>query len=144
MLYINCYKGPRFFAAISVKLQKENNFWQFKDHSSRKSHANWTSDPIFFVYFLSSKCLWNYFLYMKIAKIHFHVVPLKLILVCKVSQFCTKTKDALRILNIHIMFCSPNGAEKVYLSFILSIEFLIIWWPVLQWNTLFTILEGLT
>ena len=142
MLYINCYNGPRFLAAISIKVQKENKFWQFKDHSSRKSHVNWTSDPIFFVYFFSSKCLWNYFLYMKIAKIHFHVVPLKLILVCKVPQFCTKTKDALRILKIHIMFCSPNGDEKIYLSFTLSIEFLIIWWPVLQWKTLFTILEN--
>ena len=83
-----------------------------------------------------------FFVYENSKKLHFHVVPLKLILVCKIPQFCTKTKDALRILKIHIMFCSPNGAEKIYLSFILSIEFLIIWWPVLQWKTLFTILEN--
>ena len=63
---------------------------------------------------------------MKIAKIHFHVVPLKFILVSKIPQFWTKTKDNLRILKTHIMFCSPNGAEKIYLSFDLCIEFLII------------------
>ena len=90
------------------------NYWQFKDHSSRKSHANWTNNTFFFVYFFSSNCLLNYFLYMKIAKIHFHVAPLKSILVSKICQFWTKTKDALRILKIHIMFCSPNGAEKIY------------------------------
>ena len=142
MLYINCYNGPRFLAAISIKVQKENKFWQFKDHSSRKSHVNWTSDPIFFVYFFSSNCLWNYFLCMKIAKIHFHVVPLKFILVSKIPQFWTKTKYTLRILKIHIKFSSTNGAKKIfiYLSFDLSIEFLIIGWPVLHWKTLFTIL----
>ena len=142
MLYKNCYNRPRFLAAISIKLQKENNFWQFKDRSSRKPHANWTNYLIFFVYFFSLNCLWNYFLHMKIAKIHFHVVPLKFILVSKLSQFWAKTKDTLRILKTHIMFCSPNGDEKIYLSFDLSIEFLIIWWPVLQWKTLFTILEN--
>ena len=114
MLYVNCYNRTRYLAAISIKIQKENNFWQFKDHSWRKPHANCTSDPIFFVYFSSSKCLWNYFLYMKVANIHFHLVPLKFILVGKIPQFWTKTKDALRILKIHIMFCSPNGAEKIY------------------------------
>ena len=62
---------------------------------------------------------------MKIAKIHFHVIPLNFILVSKTPQFWTKTKDVLRILKIH-MFRSPNGAEKTYLSFDLSIEFLII------------------
>ena len=40
--------------------------------------------------------------------------PLMSILVSKIHQFWTKTKDALRILKIHIMFCSPNGAEKIY------------------------------
>ena len=140
MLYVNCYNRTRYLAAISIKIQKENNFWQFKDHSWRKPHANCTSDPIFFVYFSSSKCLWNYFLYMKVANIHFHLVPLKFILVGKIPQFWTKTKDALRILKIHFMFCSPDGAEKIYFSFDLSIEFLIIWWPVLQWKTRFTIL----
>ena len=137
MLYKNCYNRPRFLAAISIKLQKENNFWQFKDRSSRKPHANWTNYLIFFVYFFSLNCLWNYFLHMKIAKIHFHVVPLKFILVSKISQFWTKTKDAQRILKTHIMFCSWNGAEKIYLYFDLNIEFLIIWWPVLQWKTVY-------
>ena len=63
---------------------------------------------------------------MEVAKIHFHVVPLKFILVSKIPQFWTKTKDTLRILKIYIMFCSTNGAENIYLSFDLSIEFLII------------------
>ena len=53
MLYINSYNRPRFLAAVCIKLQKENNFWQFKDYSWKKSHANWTSDPIFFVHFFT-------------------------------------------------------------------------------------------
>ena len=31
--------------------------------------------PFFFINFLSSKCLWYSFFYVKIAKIHFQVVP---------------------------------------------------------------------
>ena len=48
------------------------------------------------------------------AKIHFHVVPLRFVLVSKIPQFWTKTKDTLRILKIYIMFCSRKRAEKMY------------------------------
>ena len=40
--------------------------------------------------------------------------PLNSILVREIPQFWTRTKDGLRIPKIYIMFCSPNGAEKIY------------------------------
>ena len=44
-------------------------------------------DPIFFISFLSSNCLWYSFLYLKIAKIYFHEVLFLSILVCKIPDF---------------------------------------------------------
>ena len=43
--------------------------------------------PFFFMYFLSFNCLWYWFLYLKIVKIHFHGVLLSSILVCKIPEF---------------------------------------------------------
>ena len=43
--------------------------------------------PFFFIYFLSSNCLWYSFLYLKIAKIHFYGVLLSSILVRKIPEF---------------------------------------------------------
>ena len=47
-IYVNWYKSLRVFADINKKLQKGHNFWQFKDHNSRKRHENQTNDSIFF------------------------------------------------------------------------------------------------
>ena len=44
-------------------------------------------DPIFFISFLSSNCLWYSFLYLKIAKIYFHEVLFLSILVSKIPDF---------------------------------------------------------
>ena len=61
----------------------------------------------FFIYFLSSNCLWYSILYLKIAKIIFHGVLLSSILVCTIPEFWScKLWDQNFILfdwgNIHI------------------------------------------
>ena len=47
--------------------------------------------PFFFIYVLRSKCLYHSFLYLKIVKIHFDVVPPPL---------------------VHSMFYPASGAKK--------------------------------
>ena len=60
---------------------------------------------------------------LKMLKIHFHVVPTLVILVCKIAQFLVKSYrfrqlitlfckvDTLRLLEIYIMFCPPARAK---------------------------------
>ena len=75
-IYINCYNSLRFVADISKTIQKGHNFLQIKDHNSGRRHETQTNDPIFFICFSSTNCLWNSFFHLKIVKIYFHEVPL--------------------------------------------------------------------
>ena len=84
---MNCFNIFRFIGEVRENLLKMHYFGQLKDHNSGKKKWNWTNDPIFFIYFLSSNCLWYSFLYLKIAKIHLHGVLLLSILVCKIPEF---------------------------------------------------------
>ena len=77
----------------------------------------------YFIYFLRSNCLYHSFLNLKILKIHFHVVPLWIVLACKTPQFLEKSYQfrqliilfqnvgTLRLLRIYIMFCPPAVAK---------------------------------
>ena len=80
---VNCFNIFRFLA-VSTSLQKMHYFGQFKDITRER---NQTNDPIFFIYFLNSNCLWYSFLYLKITKVDFHGVLLSSILVCKIPEF---------------------------------------------------------
>ena len=107
-------KTTSIYAAIGIKLQKENNFWQFKRHTSRKSHANWTSDPIFFVYFFSSICLWNYFLYMKIDKFIFMCRPRSPFWSVKYLNFRQKLKTLWGYWKFILCFVPRMEPKKIY------------------------------
>ena len=71
LIEINCFNIFRFLADVSTNLQKMHYFGQFRDHNLGKKKGNYTNNPIFFINFLSSNCLWCSFLYLKIAKLHF-------------------------------------------------------------------------
>ena len=73
----------KFFAQIRKKCTILGNLRAIIQERKR----NYTNDPKFLIYFLSSNCLWYSFLYLKIAKIHFHRVLLSSIPVCKVPEF---------------------------------------------------------
>ena len=99
---------------------------QFTDHNSGRKHVSQTNDPIFFIYFFHSTCLQHLFLYLKMVKIHFHVVPpfgplwyLKYLNLGQSYRFAEpiilfQKVHTLRLLKIHIMFCPPRGARKRY------------------------------
>ena len=112
---------PGLLAEVSTKFQKMHFFRQFKNHNSGREHRNQTNDPIFsstfsdlFVIFISE---------FEYSKFIFMWSPLWSILVCKIPQFLAKSYrfrqlitlfqkvDTLRLLKIHIMFCSPAGAK---------------------------------
>ena len=73
-IYINCYNSLRFVPEINKKMQKGQNFWQFKDHNSKRRHENQTNDPISFICFSSPNCFGNSSFHLKIVKINFHGV----------------------------------------------------------------------
>ena len=72
-IYVTC--RVRVLPEVSTKLQKMHFFRQFKDHNSGREHGNYTNDPILFIYFFRSDCLYCSFLNLKILKINFYVVP---------------------------------------------------------------------
>ena len=57
-------------------MQKGHNFWQCRDHNSRRRYENKTTDPIFFICFSTPNCLGASFLHLKIVKVHILGSPL--------------------------------------------------------------------
>ena len=121
-IYVNCFNKLRFLQ----KIVKNTLFGQFTDHNSGRKHRNQTNDPIFFVYFFHSSCFKHSFLYLKIVKIHFDVVPTLVhsglyntSILGKSYRFgqpiiLFQNADTLRLLKIHIMLCPPSRTRKKY------------------------------
>ena len=111
---INCFNIFRFLVEVSTDLQKKCTILGNLRTITQERKRNYTNDPIFFIYFLSSNCLWYSFLFLKIAKIHFHGVLLSFILVCKVPEFwrCKlwdKNSVSFNSGNIHIKESKKRG-----------------------------------
>ena len=75
MDFINCFNRFGFLAEVITYLQKRHYFGQFKDNNSGGEKRKLDKWPLFFICVLSSNCLWYWFLYLKIVKIHFHWGP---------------------------------------------------------------------
>ena len=96
-LEINCFNIFRFIAEVSTNFQKMHNFgWFFKKRKLDK----WRH----FFHLLFELCLYS-FLYLIIAKIHFHGVLLSSILICRIPEFRDVSCE-MRIL--------PRSIQKIY------------------------------
>ena len=80
--YMNWYNSVRFFPDISKKMQKEHNFWQFKDYKLGRRYENKTNDPFFHLLF-QPKLFGNLIFIFET----FHLVTLCSIVVWKISEF---------------------------------------------------------
>ena len=67
------------------------NLWTITQEKNMEKLDKWSH---FCICFFRSNCLQHSFLYLKTAKIYFHVVPLWSILVCKIPQFWEKATDS--------------------------------------------------
>ena len=83
---INCFNIFRFLAEVSTNLQKCTILDNLRTITWERKIESRQTTPFFHLPFVNSNCLWYSFLYLKIAKIHFHRVLLSSILVCKVLE----------------------------------------------------------
>ena len=102
-IVVNCSNTFMFLLKSSQICQKYTLLGNLRTITQGEK-GDLTNDPIVFIYFLSSNCLWYSFLYFKIAKIHFHGVVLSSVLVCKIPEFWScKLWD-----QIFVLFYSGN------------------------------------
>ena len=104
---INCFNILRFIAEVSTNFQKMHNFGRF---FKKRKLDKWCH----LFHLLFELCLWYSFLYLIIAKIHFHGILHSSILICKIPEFyrCKLWDENFASFdseNIHIKKCKKLG-----------------------------------
>ena len=119
-MHVNCFNRLRFLAEVNTILQKM--------HIQEGNMETWQMTPffIYLFYLVRTFSLQHSFLYLKTVKSHFHVVPLRSIVVCKIPQFFGNSYrfgqpitlfwkiDTLR-LQKNYKFCPPARAKYPFL-----------------------------
>ena len=92
-------------------------FGQFTDYNSGRKHGSWTNDPNLFIYFFRS--VYNiHFLFENSQNSFWCGSPFGPFWTAKypiqTTHHTFQESRHLRLLKIHIIFCSPSGAKKRY------------------------------
>ena len=74
-IHVNCFNRLRFLAEVRTKLQNCTFLDNLKTTTQEGNMDTRQITPFFSSFFFRCNCLKHSFKYLKIVKIHFHVVP---------------------------------------------------------------------